>query len=802
MAYLGYQKQELSALPKEKNPLEWDPRPVSDFVLDIERYRKALRVAQSLNPTFYLLMDVYEKTLVDTFLSSQIENRFTQTLSAKFNLKKSDGTVDEKATEALEYSPIHKFLVQQKLDSILWGNSLVKIDYDTLGNIAGVLMPRTNINPIEGLFFKDYTQQNGISYRDMPEFGTWYLEYRNTQEPLGLLKKCVPQVVIKRFAQIYWSEHAEIFSTPPRVVKTNTRDTKMMARAKKMMEDYGRSAYFIIDNAENFEFANQIQTKGEIYQELMKACQNELSLILSGAVVGQDTKVGSNAKEVASQDLLWYRVQSDMKMVEQMYNQITLPALVKHGIVPDGLHFEFEPAEDIAQLWTFTSQAMPYYDFDPAWLKDKFGIEVIQKSNNTGTGLSAKPFFLEAPTKIGAMTHSNCCGQVPTFNLSGSLDDDKLIKSFWDAQGEKGFDYNIFQFTVQNLTEAFSQGWTKAKEAKLSALGIDYGFDDPNALTAYEMNLFRFGGIKTLAESQLLNKAFRESTSFEDFRVRASLITKIHNVEWLRTEYNTALSVGETSATYQRLKSKTDLFPYWEYRTVDDNRVRPEHRLLDGLILPANHALWQKIYPPNGWNCRCYVVPRLASEIEGQDIAANINAFEEFIGSDEFQKATKSGWGINRAEQEQVFTANQQYISRVTEANKLLSNLGPDDYKIKEVTNKPARELYSGTAEEFLRENGLDYSDYNKRKIKGIAEVLTSAEPELLQELQNVLNKPDEVWYQAEAKNQTFNRYLYIKYYEDTPVALIAEYQKGEGLQIVQFFKLLDLLLRWGLLIK
>lgn len=484
-------------------------------------------------------------------------------------------------------------------------------------------------------------------------------------------------------------------------------------------------------------------------------------------------------------------------MLEQQWNTINIPALVKHGIIPKGLTFEFEKAEDIDQLFKFTSQAMNSFEVDATWYAEKFGVK-ITGAKQSQQALSARSFFLNAPTMSGAMTE-NCCGLPHTFKLSGSINNDTLLDRFYKDNGERKFDAEIFNFTAQNLTEAFAKGWKKSKKAKLE-IGIEYGKDDPYALTAYEMNLFRFGGIKTLAESQLLNKAFRESTSFADFKIRASLITKIHNEEWLRTEYNTAVSVGETSATYNRLKSQTKLFPFWMYKTVDDNKVRPEHRLLDGLILPANDPAWDKIYPPNGWNCRCYIVPRMKNEIGKQDIEANSKTFQEFINSEEFKKATKSGWGINRAETEQVFTANQQYVSNITEANKMLSELSPADFNIKAPTNVPKAKTQ--TPESFDKTQ-TEYNDYNNRVINISEKVINEIEgTELIAEFQNVIQKPDEVWFQAEQKGNTFNQYLYIKEYEGQKIAVRAEYKKGKGLIIKQIFKVLTEAIRWGLLIK
>lgn len=46
-----------------------------------------------------------------------------------------------------------------------------------------------------------------------------------------------------------------------------------------------------------------------------------------------------------------------------------------------------------------------------------------------------------------------------------------------------------------------------------------------------------------------------------------------------------------------------------EYRAVLDDRTRPEHEGLDGFIAPKDAPIWGSIYPPNGYNCRCTVVP-------------------------------------------------------------------------------------------------------------------------------------------------------------------------------------------------
>src|SRR5690606_28220472 len=153
-----------------------------------------------------------------------------------------------------------------------------------------------------------------------------------------------------------------------------------------------------------------------------------------------------------------------------------------------------------------------------------------------------------------AATGAGCCnGNHPTAALPGkAFDDDALIQRIWDGGGKLTFDYGLVLHTADLLTTALKKGWKQGtKEPK--ALSFQYGEDDPAVLTAYETNLFRFSAGKTLAEAQELNRLFRESKTFEEFHHRAKEVTEVFNKAWLETEYNTAVLVGSSASTYQRL---------------------------------------------------------------------------------------------------------------------------------------------------------------------------------------------------------------------------------------------------------
>ena len=71
----------------------------------------------------------------------------------------------------------------------------------------------------------------------------------------------------------------------------------------------------------------------------------------------------------------------------------------------------------------------------------------------------------------------------------------------------------------------------------------------------------------------------------------------------LRTHGFQAYAVGR----HQQQMETADIFPYWKYVTVGDNRVRPGHAALDGKVLRADDPWWKTHYPPWEWGCRCIV---------------------------------------------------------------------------------------------------------------------------------------------------------------------------------------------------
>ncbi len=365
------------------------PKTISQTRKDIKEWLSAQQMATAAeNAKRYPLYNLYAEIQKDLHLRSQINNRMLKSLSRSFVIKDKNAKIDEELTAFLNNQNWVYGINKAILETVYNGHSLIELNYIN-DKLSTTLIPRQNVDPVMGLIFYDYTDDGKkLDYRNQKEYGSWLMEFGEPKD-LGLLNGCVPHVLFKRFGQSCWSELAEIHGIPPRVMKTNTQDKAMTNRAKQMMTDMGSAAWFIIDDSESFEFAKGVNTNGDVYKNLITLCNNEMSMGISGAVVGQDTVNGSNSKEKTSISIVQDLVDSDLTLLEQNWNTTVIPGLVLLGIIPEGMTFGFDPSEDLTELWKMTTEAASFLEIDPNWVKTKFGIEVIgAKKADAGQKLS------------------------------------------------------------------------------------------------------------------------------------------------------------------------------------------------------------------------------------------------------------------------------------------------------------------------------------------------------------------------------------------------------------------------------
>lgn len=74
--------------------------------------------------------------------------------------------------------------------------------------------------------------------------------------------------------------------------------------------------------------------------------------------------------------------------------------------------------------------------------------------------------------------------------------------------------------------------------------------------------------------------------------------------------------VAYAQAQYRQQDRQRSIFPWWQYVTMGDGRVRASHVALGGVILRHDDPFWQGHYPPWEPLCRCSVIPLMDADVE------------------------------------------------------------------------------------------------------------------------------------------------------------------------------------------
>jgi hypothetical protein len=358
---------------------------------DIVDWRNAKRMAQlAENPRWEKLQQIYTLSASDAVLSSQINNRIEQVVATPVEIVKPDGKIDDKATAALRSVHCLSDVMRYICESELYGYSVVEFYNDERSGLQrATLIKRENIEPVFGRFYPKASDSAFVSYRDMSEYGRWIVEFNS--EGLGILDRCVSSALFKRFAMSCWSEYCEICGIPPRILKTQTSDPEMLARGENMMREFGAAAWALIDSTEELSFAQSVQHNGDVYKNLIDACNREMSMTISSALIGQDTENGNYSKEAMSIRMLDRLIESDKRMVESYMNTVVIPALVSIGWLPSITGtFRFSAVEDTDRLWEITKDLLPHKEVDNDFIAQKFGIPVQSKGLPEPASLMAK----------------------------------------------------------------------------------------------------------------------------------------------------------------------------------------------------------------------------------------------------------------------------------------------------------------------------------------------------------------------------------------------------------------------------
>jgi SPP1 gp7 family putative phage head morphogenesis protein len=816
-------------------------RPLHRGINDIGSWRSAIRMADMDNRS--KLYNLYTDLLIDGYLSDAIDKRIDAVTDADLVFTLPSGKEDD-SVNLLMNTPEFEDLLREIMLSRFWGVSVVECSLQD-GELHIYSVPRTHIRPAIKQIARREEDRTGIGYEGVNsiiQFGK--------DDDYGIILRACPYVIYKRGGFGDWAQFTELFGMPQRIGKYSSMDEGSRRELIRAFETAGSAPYMVVPKeTEVTQTVLSGGTNGALYNDFRKACNEEILITVLGQTM--TTQDGSSlAQGKVHLEVQEKKHKSDRRYTERMLNRYFVPWLVSRGFPVGGgtFHFRDKAKElsvddvvkivnmiDVPAAWVHETYNIPIAEEGEIVARGDVAREVIdvehedvkgEVKNSDGLIGRLRDFFVSAPLPGGAGG-----GGLPMrLNGEDSLEG-RLIQQIAQEKGKVYFSAELFRFISGELLRAIREGYAGGEVVRMTDMEFVYGASDEAYLTAMEQNIFHFSAAKTLAEIQALNRLFRESKSFGEFYERASQTADVFNKTWQQTEYDTALLTAEAASTYKRLTGKTRLFPYWEYRTAGDSKVREEHRRLNGIILPANDPLWDKIYPPNGWKCRCYVSPRMKHEGTGIDFDATRATVGEYFKTKEWKSGQAQGWGVNRAKEAEIFTANQMYIRKFpNQAAKLLDRVTPADWGIKESFSSLVKEAsvpispYEGTASEWWESNArvtdgdeaLEVTDYSGRTLrmerKGFDAHTTNTNKnrlfrtEYLNCIRQIASDPHEVWLGRDRnaksnKKNLLDNFIMIRYYKDAALAVVAKIEGG-NLVLKSWYELRDKNVRNGLLLK
>lgn len=174
------------------------------------------------------------------------------------------------------------------------------------------------------------------------------------------------------------------------------------------------------------------------------------------------------------------------------------------------------------------------------------------------------------------------------------------------------------QKTFNQLNKAATEGYGANYDS--------YSKSHNKTVQQLRQNIYQFSAAKTFQQLQHFNSLLVDENgkerSFSSFKNAVLTVHPKYNVNYLQAEYQTAKASAQMARKWQTFERNRDRFPYLKYKTVGDEHVRDDHQKLHNFTAHIDDPIWNKIYPPNDWRCRCYVVQtNQASDEPAPDIS-------------------------------------------------------------------------------------------------------------------------------------------------------------------------------------
>jgi len=513
--------------------------------------------------------------------------------------------------------------------------------------------------------------------------------------------------------------------------------------------------------------------------------------------------------------------EADADMLKDVVNDSLLPFLVKHGFPVQGYEFDWDLTYEYTpeEIQATEEMLLGHFEIDPRYFEEKYNIPVkVAKQQVQLVKEKKKPLRLvnsPAPHEpdCGCGGHDNlltfASGETKAETASA-----ELIRFIWDNR-KADYSYEYFHWLSDIYLRAVDSGWKGNEKLKLAGVKTAYEPLDNLTRQLFDLNIFRFASAKASAAAIELNTLAKKADTFNNFRKEAEKVTSLYNEDYLRTEYNFAWNTSHNAAQYYRMLDVKEQYPTWQYVTAGDDRVRPAHKVLNGMKFAAGDPAFDSIYPPNGWGCRCYVkaikgVPeKYSTKADAENALAGSSVDSK--GNSEWDRMVKGRFNKNRAKIGTIYEESHFYIKEELGGKLSWKSQGLNSFDEIMATELPEailRERDFEFSKAWLKNKGNMLTDYSGRKLEFSENTLSTHNKadrlKIVELTPDIIGSPDEVYLFYDGEKKKF-KLRYIKFYKGKALNVVADV-KESGFKLESWYDLktqvVDSHARNGILIK
>ncbi len=321
-------------------------RPLVRQSQDIQKWRNALIYAESMVGIRVPLYELYSDIELDPVLSNLKAKRILGVTKNKLVYLDKDGKeVDNvmKVLNTYNFRQLRKEIQLYKFD----GKKVIELILED-GKFRFFAPDRRNIRPRQGKIVFEQYGSDGILYRE-GQYPKYVFEV-GEDEDLGLLLKAAPLVIYKRGSLGDWSQFSELFGMPFRKATWDGFNEATRIQLEDAMERAGSAAYAVLPEGTTMEFleAKSTTNSSKVYDDLRKACNEEMSILILGQSQTTQKTQGSLGGNDDTHEKTEDEINEDDRMDElAIMNERVKPILINLGLMTeDGGSFSHHEGEE------------------------------------------------------------------------------------------------------------------------------------------------------------------------------------------------------------------------------------------------------------------------------------------------------------------------------------------------------------------------------------------------------------------------------------------------------------------------